>query len=210
MMRTSMLLTIGLGGALSIAPVGAQGNDRAGDNRVQAEEVKKFRAFLNEDWKRWMQEYPEAASFVAPPAILPGKSDKSRRLGIFLHPALPIFIEKGAELFHLFCLNAVVSCSVVPLRTYGRNRQRTTKPYCQQHRCSHHASLLAACANSLSRSSASLTFNRAVSSIPIPVLSTSTASAARTSGETFRSRSRLSRSITSSKTSGSVSRSPFS
>ena len=78
MMRTSMLLTIGLGGALSIAPVGAQGNDRAGDNRVQAEEVKKFRAFLNEDWRRWMQEYPEAATFVGFPGQNGRWSDNSR------------------------------------------------------------------------------------------------------------------------------------
>ena len=65
-------------------------------------------------------------------------------------------------------------------------------------------------ANSLPRSWASMTIKRAVSSMPIAVLSTSTASAARTSGETLRSRSLLSRSITSSKTSASAILSPFS
>src|SRR5262249_35473569 len=53
--------------------------------------------------------------------------------------------------------------------------------------------------------SASITINRAVSSIPIAVLSTSTASSARTSGDTLRSRSRLSRSCTSSTPCSSVS-----
>src|SRR5256712_10921672 len=147
---------------------------------------------------------------VPPAAVLTGKTEPSCGFGLIHQCALPVFIEKGAELFHLFCLNTVVSCSVVRQRKYRRNRQRATKPYCQQHRCSHHISLLTVLAKSLSRSRASMTIKRAVSSTPIAVLSTSTASAARTSGETFRSRSRLSRSITSSKTSGSVSRSPFS
>jgi len=66
-MRTSVLLTIGLGGALSIAPVLALANDGAGDNRVQAEEVKKFRAFLDEDWKRALVDQPEAATWLGFP-----------------------------------------------------------------------------------------------------------------------------------------------
>lgn len=66
-MRTSVLLTIGLGGALSIAPVLALANDGAGDNRFQAEEVKKFRAFLDEDWKRALVDQPEAATWLGFP-----------------------------------------------------------------------------------------------------------------------------------------------
>jgi uncharacterized protein (DUF885 family) len=34
---------------------------------VQNEEVRKFRAFLADDWKRWMQEYPEMATWVGYP-----------------------------------------------------------------------------------------------------------------------------------------------
>ncbi|OLD17282.1 MAG: hypothetical protein AUI91_12675 [Acidobacteria bacterium 13_1_40CM_3_56_11] len=42
-------------------------NDGAGDNRVQAEEVKKFRAFLDEDWKRALVDQPEAATWLGFP-----------------------------------------------------------------------------------------------------------------------------------------------
>ncbi len=66
-MRTSVLLTIGLGSALSIAPYLAQANDKTGDNRVQAEEVKKFRDFLDEDWKRAMVDQPGAATWLGFP-----------------------------------------------------------------------------------------------------------------------------------------------
>src|SRR5712664_2108117 len=61
-MQTSVLLIIGLSGALTIAPVLARANDSAGDKSAQAEEVKKFRAFLDEDWKRAMVDQPEGAT----------------------------------------------------------------------------------------------------------------------------------------------------
>ncbi len=63
-MRTFVLLTIGLGGALSIVPNLALANDRARDQSSQAEEVKKFRAFLDEDWKRALVDQPEAATWL--------------------------------------------------------------------------------------------------------------------------------------------------
>jgi uncharacterized protein (DUF885 family) len=66
-MRTSVLLTIGLSGALTIAPVLALANDSAGDKSAQSEEVKKFRAFLDEDWKRAMVDQPEAATWLGFP-----------------------------------------------------------------------------------------------------------------------------------------------
>lgn len=66
-MRTFMLLAIGLSGALSIAPNLALANERAGDKSVQAEEVKKFRAFLDEDWKRGLVDQPEAATWLGFP-----------------------------------------------------------------------------------------------------------------------------------------------
>jgi uncharacterized protein (DUF885 family) len=76
-MRTFVLLTIGLGGALSIAPYPALANDKAGDNPAQAEEVKKFRAFLDEDWKRAMVDQPEAATRLGFPGQNRRWRDKS-------------------------------------------------------------------------------------------------------------------------------------
>src|ERR1700761_5856607 len=34
---------------------------------AQSEEVRKFRAYLDSDWKRWMEEYPEVATGVGFP-----------------------------------------------------------------------------------------------------------------------------------------------
>ncbi len=43
-----------------------------------AEETQKFRAYLDEDWKRWMQEYPEAATFFGFPGQNRLWTDNSR------------------------------------------------------------------------------------------------------------------------------------
>src|SRR5579863_5127882 len=34
---------------------------------VQSDETRKFRAYLDADWKRWMEEYPEVATGVGYP-----------------------------------------------------------------------------------------------------------------------------------------------
>ena len=39
---------------------------------AQTEETRKFRAYLEADWKRWMQEYPEVATQVG----YPGQNDR--------------------------------------------------------------------------------------------------------------------------------------
>jgi uncharacterized protein (DUF885 family) len=76
-MRTFVLLTIGLAGTLAIAPVLALANGRAGDNREPAEEVKKFRAFLDQDWKRAMVDQPEGATALGFPGQNRRWSDNS-------------------------------------------------------------------------------------------------------------------------------------
>ncbi len=76
-----------------------------------------------------------------------------------------------------------------------QRQQRTANARGKRDEHTHYYDFLeAAVASSLSRSRASITISRAVSAASIAVLSTSTASPARTSGETLRSRSRLSRS----------------
>src|SRR5712664_2348928 len=76
-MQTSVLLIIGLGGALTIAPVLALANDSAGEKSAHAQEVKKFRAFLDEDWKRAMVDQPEAATRLGFPGQNRRWRDKS-------------------------------------------------------------------------------------------------------------------------------------
>src|SRR6266513_60484 len=120
--------------------------------------------------------------------------------------AFPILIEARPEFPRCFSLAGTGQCD----RQQGDHKRLTARGKRPHHECPHHGCPPTTSANFFSRSRASITISRAVSSIPIAVLSTSTASVARTSGETLRSRSRRSRSITSSKTSASVIFSPFS
>jgi uncharacterized protein (DUF885 family) len=59
MIRALLMLAFCAGGALFVAPLLVF--PQTGSNT--AEETRKFRVYLEEDWKRWMQEYPEAATF---------------------------------------------------------------------------------------------------------------------------------------------------
>jgi len=66
-MRMFLLLTISLGGALLVMPMLALAQSAGGEAAGQTEAARKFRAYLDEDWKRWMEEYPEAATGVGYP-----------------------------------------------------------------------------------------------------------------------------------------------
>jgi uncharacterized protein (DUF885 family) len=63
MIRTALMLAVAAGGALFVMPLMAI----AQTNSAQTESARKFRAYLDEDWKRWMQEYPETATAVGFP-----------------------------------------------------------------------------------------------------------------------------------------------
>ena len=131
---------------------------------------------------------------IRPAAVLPGETNACGHLRGFGHPALPVFVEVGAEFAGGFLRR--VRAATLRLRRAGprqgqqpaRDRQRQNELF------PHHDCLPAPLVNSFSRSAASRTMSRAVSSTSMAVLSTSTASCARTSGETLRSRSRRSRS----------------
>ena len=58
MIRTLLMLAFYAGSALFVMPLLAF----AQTSSSPAEAARKFRAYLDEDWKRWMQEYPEAAT----------------------------------------------------------------------------------------------------------------------------------------------------
>jgi uncharacterized protein (DUF885 family) len=77
MMRILVILAVGLGGALLTFPMLMLATSSDGESSVQAEEVKKFRVFLEEDWKHWMEEYPVMASFIGYPGQSRRWSDDS-------------------------------------------------------------------------------------------------------------------------------------
>jgi uncharacterized protein (DUF885 family) len=71
MMRIVMAMTLGAGSGLLFAPMmvlaqGAAHKTSSGENSGNSA-AGKFRAFLEEDWKRWMTEYPEMATSVGFP-----------------------------------------------------------------------------------------------------------------------------------------------
>ena len=63
MIRTSLMLAFSAGSALLVMPLLTM----AQTSSSSAEASRKFRAYLHEDWKRWMQEYPETATLVGFP-----------------------------------------------------------------------------------------------------------------------------------------------
>ena len=63
MIRTSLMLAFSAGSAQLVMPLLTV----AQTSSSSAEASRKFRAYLDEDWKRWMQEYPETATLVGFP-----------------------------------------------------------------------------------------------------------------------------------------------
>jgi uncharacterized protein (DUF885 family) len=67
MMRMVVILIIGAAKGLLFLPMLAFAQTGASQDSGSAEETQKFRAYLNADWKHWMQEYPEMATAVGFP-----------------------------------------------------------------------------------------------------------------------------------------------
>jgi len=67
-MRMLAMAAVGLSGALLVFPMMILGRTSAAAAAdVRTEETRKFRAYLDADWKRWMEEYPEAATQIGYP-----------------------------------------------------------------------------------------------------------------------------------------------
>ena len=67
MMRMLTLIVLNLGSGLLCMPMmllaqGAPNQKRAVESSTHNDVTRKFRAYLEEDWKRWMEEYPEFAT----------------------------------------------------------------------------------------------------------------------------------------------------
>jgi uncharacterized protein (DUF885 family) len=72
MIRMFAMAAMTLGSALLVLPMLVHGHGDAEAGNVQTpqaqpEEARKFRAYLDADWKRWMEEYPDIATQVGYP-----------------------------------------------------------------------------------------------------------------------------------------------
>jgi uncharacterized protein (DUF885 family) len=67
MMRLLTMLAINASSALFVMPMLALGQGVSSANDNPAEATRKFRAYLNDDWKRWLVEYPGLATAVGFP-----------------------------------------------------------------------------------------------------------------------------------------------
>jgi uncharacterized protein (DUF885 family) len=66
-MRMLAIFAAGLGYAVCLIPVLAVFQTTTPATALQAEAARKFRSYLEADWKRWMEEYPDVATMVGYP-----------------------------------------------------------------------------------------------------------------------------------------------
>ncbi len=67
MTRVLVLAILATGAGLFFFPILAMAQSGASHNESQNEVARKFRAYLDEDWKHWMEQYPETATAVGFP-----------------------------------------------------------------------------------------------------------------------------------------------
>ncbi len=67
MTRLLTLVILAAGAGLYFFPMLATTPSGTSQNESQNDAARKFRAYLDEDWKHWMEEYPEMASFIGYP-----------------------------------------------------------------------------------------------------------------------------------------------
>jgi uncharacterized protein (DUF885 family) len=75
MMRILVILAAGISGAMLVLPLLAFGQAKDSQQptaSAKSEATQKLRAFLDADWQRWMQDYPEVATYVG----YPGQNDR--------------------------------------------------------------------------------------------------------------------------------------
>src|SRR5258708_21811213 len=75
MMRILVILAAGISGAMLVLPLLAFGQAKDSQQptaSAKSEAAQKLRAFLDADWQRWMQDYPEVATYVG----YPGQNDR--------------------------------------------------------------------------------------------------------------------------------------
>jgi uncharacterized protein (DUF885 family) len=78
MMRLFAMLSVGIFSGMLVLPMLALAQSGPGQTAGQAEATRNFRAYLENDWKLWMQQYPEMATSVGFPGQNRRWSDDSR------------------------------------------------------------------------------------------------------------------------------------
>ena len=78
MIRLFAMLAVGGFSGLFVLPMLAFAQSAANRNSEQSEAARKFRVFLDDDWKRWMEQYPDTATAVGFPGQNRRWSDDSR------------------------------------------------------------------------------------------------------------------------------------
>jgi len=64
MTRLWMLVILATAAGLCLFPMLAKPRSGTSQKETRNEVARKFRAYLDEDWKRWMEQYPETATDV--------------------------------------------------------------------------------------------------------------------------------------------------
>jgi uncharacterized protein (DUF885 family) len=77
MMRLLLILVLAAGSAMFFLPVLASAQSGPSEAAAQAEAARKFRAYLGQDWRRWMEDYPVVATFIGYPGQSRRWSDDS-------------------------------------------------------------------------------------------------------------------------------------
>jgi uncharacterized protein (DUF885 family) len=67
MMRLLAMLMLGVGGLPLVMPMLAIAQSASVQPNAQAKAAREFRAYLERDWKRWMEQYPETATSIGFP-----------------------------------------------------------------------------------------------------------------------------------------------
>jgi uncharacterized protein (DUF885 family) len=78
MIRFSAMLAVGISSGLFVLPMLALAQSEARRSGEPFEATRKFRAYLDNDWKRWMEQYPEMATSVGFPGQNRRWSDDSQ------------------------------------------------------------------------------------------------------------------------------------
>ncbi len=78
MMRLFAMLAVSIFSGLFVLPMLALAQSESSRADGQAEATRKFRAYLDNDWKRWMEQYPDTATSVGFPGQNRRWSDDSR------------------------------------------------------------------------------------------------------------------------------------
>jgi uncharacterized protein (DUF885 family) len=78
MMRVLLMLVLGVASVLLMMPMVAIAQSASDQTGGQGKAVREFRAYLEKDWKRWMEQYPETATATGFPGQNRRWSDDSR------------------------------------------------------------------------------------------------------------------------------------